>query len=348
MADERRNVNGKQSDNIFRKVVFPVLGALFIYAVSGGISNKMCRWAFVLFAICAIVLFSAGYGQEDGRKRMMPGMFGVLAAAVLIGASIKEGKTMKDYAAEVDAFFGLDDKEGMQPPYDEEDRQEADMSQSEQEEGQLEQGVQELNENVQKLQSAMKEYGTYEEAVRELESSIAALSEQAGTDGLQESGENAKEQEEIREKIREYMEKGADDFPDLLTDKSQVEFFYKMLLCRDAWHYENIIAAMEDCGIDCRAMGIDVYTLVSWDTDELVALYNMRKSQEERLAEDAKGTFRLGYNEYRANFSSYIDTLDYGGYGYTFEDQSTSEAMKFLDGHIMKHYKKYIMNFRES
>lgn len=348
MAGERQNVNGKQSENIWRKVVFPVAGALFIYAVSGGISNKMCRWAFVLFAICAIVLFSAGYEQEDGRKRMMPGMFGVLAAAVLIGASIKEGKTVKDYAAEVDAFFGLDDKEGMQPPYDEADRQEADMSQSEQEEGQLEQGVQELNENVQKLQSAMKEYGTYEEAVRELESSIAALSEQAETDWLQESGEDAKEQEEIREKIKGSIEERSDDFPDLLTDKPQVEFFYKMLLCREAWHYENIIAAMEDCGIDCRAMGIDVYTLVNWDTDELVALYNMRKSQEGKLAEDAKDTVKLNYGDYRANFASYRDTLDYEDYGYTFEEQSASEAMEFLDEHIMAHYKKYIMNFRES
>lgn len=350
MANGRR-IPGRergQNETIYRRIVFPVLGALFVYALSGAISNRGYRWGFIFCAVSAIVLFSAGYGRGDERKKTVPGMLGMFAVAILIVVSFREKKTITDYATQMDAFFGFED--GQAPGLSADDTQqgqEAYAHRSQESVRQLEQQIRELDQNVQKLEEAGA--GTLAD-IQELEkinSNIADLSEQTGIDCLLESEEDAKERALILQSIRDYVEDQPDDFTGLETDKTQVEFFYKMLLCRNAWHYENIIAAMRDYGIDCRAMGIDVYTLVGWDTDELLALYQMRKSQESGLPEDTKGNFRLGYNSYKADLPSYRDTLDYHDYGYTFEEKSAAEVMEILDGHIMAHYQKYIINFRE-
>ena len=115
-------------------------------------------------------------------------------------------------------------------------------------------------------------------------------------------------------------------------------------------HFESVAAAcvFKAFDIDCEKYGIDEYMLVLWDDEVLFATYNIRKSLENELAENAFHEEWSGkLNEYKMERNKYSDVFNYGDYSYTYEKYTTSQIMEHMSINVMAFYKKYNMNFRE-
>lgn len=162
-----------------------------------------------------------------------------------------------------------------------------------------------------------------------------------------------KEVEKIATVIRDELEKDAKDedpsFKEIKTNEHIVELFYKMKICRQLCQYINCIKALESVGIDCKAMSIDEYTLMRWDTEILFAIYSMRL---ERLNDVAQGVVydeiqKFYYRDYKIKLDQYSDSFDYGNWHKLFDPDSAENIVSYLDDQIMEFYQKFYMNFQK-
>lgn len=183
----------------------------------------------------------------------------------------------------------------------------------------------------------------------ELEHSSGALKEYL----FRSSRYDPKEVEKIAIVIRDELEKDAEkekpSFMEIKKDEHLVEKFYKMRICRQLCQYINCIKALESVGIDCKAMSIDEYTLMRWDTEILFATYSMRL---ERLNDAAQGVVydeeqKYYYRDYKVKLDQYSDTFDYGDWHKSFNPDSAQNIVSHLDNQIMEFYQKFYMNFQK-
>lgn len=109
----------------------------------------------------------------------------------------------------------------------------------------------------------------------------------------------------------------------LLTDIDEVELFYKIYISVQYYKYSNIIEAFKEYGIDCEELSINENTLVFWDIQNLYIYCQIKEHVEE--SEEKEYLFK----DYKMEL---IDTCDYKGYGYAYQQDVTYEGIADLIG----------------
>lgn len=183
----------------------------------------------------------------------------------------------------------------------------------------------------------------------EIKEKVDKISENEDEYNFLNSKEDLEEVYEITEKIKELQDENSEYFSELKTSKQKVQLFYKMQLGTMQYHYCNVIKAFEAYGINCEEMSIDEYKLVLWDIERLYALYNMKESIQNDLAENIFYEKKeLLYDDFRVNMSKHSDIFDYEGWRMSYENKTAEQVRDSLNEYIMDYYKKFSLNFREN
>ena len=191
----------------------------------------------------------------------------------------------------------------------------------------------------------------YEEIETDLAAASDGLASLSQNMSLYRFWEEQKDPEEVQ-KILENIQKHKDEwdhnpFPDIETNRDQVELMYKMWFCGNPYHYYNILSALESLGIDCEKFDIDEYQLALWDTEMLFMYFNMRKSLETELADDPfHESWNGSFNDFKIRMDNYSDFFDYQGWLQPYKYVKTSDIMESLDDIIELFYEKFYINFR--
>lgn len=161
--------------------------------------------------------------------------------------------------------------------------------------------------------------------------------------------ENQQEIETILQKMIDINNENSDAFPNLKTNKHEIELFYKGKLTEEPYFYCNIIKAFEAYGINCKELSIDEYVLMLWDTQCLYIIYSMKKDLEDDLKSNTFFDERsFDYNDYKINMNENSDTFDYEDWRYTYTNKTAKEISKEMSNIIINYYKKFSMNFRDN
>lgn len=128
-----------------------------------------------------------------------------------------------------------------------------------------------------------------------------------------------KEIDEILELLNEYQNGyNKSNFIHLLTDKDEIELFYKMYISIRYYKYSNLITAFNEYGIDCEELSINENTLIMWDVQYLYIYCQIKENVEKSEKKEYL------FNDYKMEL---IDTCDYRGYGYIYEQDRTYESI---------------------
>lgn len=154
----------------------------------------------------------------------------------------------------------------------------------------------------------------------------------------------------VLDKMEEDREVIENSFPTIKTDCNTVMLFYKMRLYKQVWHYSSMITAFETYGIDCQGLGIDEYTLLVWDAENLYNLYSMKKELEEDWGPNTLYTEKeLYFNDYKMDdMNEYSDLFNYGNWRFSYENMTAQDLEDRFNEHIMHYYRRFILNLSRS
>lgn len=131
-----------------------------------------------------------------------------------------------------------------------------------------------------------------------------------------------KEIDEISDLLHKYQNgDNKSYYTHLLTDIDELELCYKIYISDKYYKYSNIIKAFKEYGIDCEKLSINENTLVVWDIQNLYIYCQIKEHVEE--SEEKEYLF----NDYKMEL---IDTCDYKGYGYAYQQDMAYENIAKL------------------
>lgn len=154
----------------------------------------------------------------------------------------------------------------------------------------------------------------------------------------------------IQENLAEDAKKESPSFTNIKTDAHALELFYKIWLSKELYHYSSFIKALERAGVDCESMSLDEYTLMQWDVEYFFALYNMRRSLLDDVAQDVayEENKLFYYRDFKmSEQNTYSDVFDYGSWHVRYSPRSAKNVSTSLDEDFLKFYKKLNINFRK-
>ncbi|MEZ3504274.1 MAG: hypothetical protein K1W25_12620 [Lachnospiraceae bacterium] len=306
--------------------IFSVVAGLLTAVLSVNVQNAFMKITFIICYVVGYILFLKYL--KDGVK-WKKYIFVVLFAAdgAILAISFVNVGSLKNYIIRLGEFFESEQEQ--------EKEERADGGGSEEIAG----WALETNQRI----AAMNENLT---AVNE---NISQLSDDVEAYQFIRSKEDQTEIDKVVQVIRDKYNDNSSYFPDLKTNKHDVELFYKMQLSEEAYYYCNIIKALEAYGIDCGQMSVNEYDLMLWDIEVLYAKYNMKESIQENLNKDIsyeEKVFR--YDDFKISMSEYSDILNYDDWRYTPKNVTAEEINELLNGRIMNYYTKFHMNFSEN
>ncbi len=304
--------------------IFSVMAGLLTAVLSVNVQNAFMKITFIICYVVGYILFLKYLKDRVKWKKYI---FVVLFAAdgAILAISFVNVGSLKNYIIKLGEFFESE----------QEKEERADGGGSEEIAG----WALETNQRI----AAMNENLT---AVNE---NISQLSDDVEAYQFIRSKEDQTEIDKIVQVIKDKHEETAGSFPDLKTDRREVELFYKMRLSEEAYYYCNIIKALEAYGIDCGQMSVNEYDLMLWDTEKLYARYNMKESIQQDLNKDVFYEEKyFSYNDFKINMSEHSDILNYEDWRYEIENKTAEEASQSLDRKIMNYYIKFHMNFSEN
>lgn len=300
-------------------------GAIISYAVTllsavfpGLLPSPMARLAFALLAIVAISFYFVG--QETGRRGVRYISYLVNAGLILTLVVCVAAPGFPSEALERIRGTAQDGAEEMPTP---EELYWQNRSGSE--------------ASLAALWSDIDGASKTAEELSEMMQSQALLSTASDPDEVQAVLDKMEQDKEVIEQ----------SFPGITTDSGTVMLFYKMRLYERIWHYSSIVKAFQIYGIDCQALGIDEYTLLIWDIENLYNIYSMKKELEKDLKDD---TFyaekKLYFDDHKMeNMNEYSDLSDYREWNFSYENKTARELERILADHIMNYYKRFVLNF---
>ncbi|MCI9563135.1 MAG: hypothetical protein HFF63_04495 [Oscillospiraceae bacterium] len=155
------------------------------------------------------------------------------------------------------------------------------------------------------------------------------------------------EVQSVLAKMEEDKEVIERSFSALKTDRDDVMMYYKMRLYGRVWRYSSMISAFEAYGIDCQGLGVDEYTLLVWDAENLYNIYSMKKELEEDWGAN---TFfaekKLYFNEHKMDdMNEYSDLFDYREWYFRYENMTAQELEGTFNDLIMAYYRRLMLNF---
>ena len=173
------------------------------------------------------------------------------------------------------------------------------------------------------------------------------LSETLHPQALLSTSSDPDEVQAVLDKMEENKEALENSFSTIKTDRDTVMVFYKMHLYCQTWHYSSMITAFEAYGIDCQGLGIDEYTLLIWDVENLYNLYSMKKELEADWGPNTFYTKKVLYfnNHKMDDMNEYSDLFDYGGWNFGYENMTAQNMEGFFNEHIMHYYRRFLLNF---
>lgn len=320
------NTEENQTKNENREFILSILTTMLLTVISKDIASPFWK---IIFIFCYITGVTAYLILPDPKKRKWTAsLCGLAAALILILSSYKANITFPDMIAHIGDFFSGGKK----------DQEIHTIYQME---------LDSMALGLQKLSNEMEDYTQNEAMLEQISVRMKQLSQSMGINRFWDNQADDAEVEDILQTVEAKRQTWENDpFPDLSSDKHQMELMYKMWLGREPYRYYNLLRAMESMGIDCAAFEINEYTLMLWDTEFLFDVYNMRKSHENDLGENVfHEVLRENFNQYRASTQTHSDTFDYENWGWDFNNNRTDQIMEFLDGIIMDHCEKMYINF---
>ena len=289
------------------------------------IKNSIAQLAFLLLALLWLVIFYKG-----GKNKLWLGGLGI-CMAVILGVSLLGDGSPREFWESIKVFVGLE------PGTPGENNQTKNTLLT----------IRTKCEQLEQQQS--EEENLLDEISRQFENTSDSISVlMPESDHSRTAKEDRQEVEQILSCIREReQELIPKSFPHLTTSREEVERFYKTQLTGDGYHYENVIKALEEYGIDCKTLQVDKFDLARWDVEILYIFYRMKRSLEEELYEN-KFYERKEFN-YRdfsiKDVEGYQDVFDYGGWNYGFSDKTAQELSEWFNGRILKYYDNFHLNF---
>jgi len=326
--------------------ILSILSAFFAVVLSEAMPNLTLK---ILFVIClsagAICLLSYLNDREPRKKWAAVALAAV--TVILLAIPLLRGGSLSDYFVIIGNYvMGKEEAASLSDASVEKicDKLEETTDAVTGRIGDMEQGISDLR-------SEIMEYQALEQQIAEMAAEASLLSTEQKELTFLSQWTNQNEVNDIVEKIKEEQEKedGTLTFPDLLSDRHDVELFYKMLISNHTFYYCNIIQAFRIYGIDCDEMHIDEYTLMAWDSETLFALLSMRDKMELPTGEEeTKEDWHLQFNDYKIEMEEYSDICEYGGWRMSYENQTASEVMESLNRRINSYYKKLHINFKDA
>lgn len=297
-----------------------ILATLLSVVISEAMPNLFLKLLFIItFSLEVILLLnflnsknndSENTRSSNTKKKIILYILGIVIVIMLILPCISTG-SLDNYFISIKEFLHIENEEkNKQVMYN------------------ISEEISEINDNILKLHQNFSEYQFFKS--KEDQQQIDLILDDILTLNEEKEGETP-------------------IFSDLKDNKHSLELFYKMKLSNKSYYYYNIIKAFEAYGIDCEKFSINEYVLALWDVESLYALYNMRKSLENDLANN---TFYeencLSYDEFKMNMSEYSDTFSYDDWYLPYRNKTVSEIMESLDSVIISFYKKFYMNFNKN
>lgn len=173
------------------------------------------------------------------------------------------------------------------------------------------------------------------------------LSEMLQSTALLTTSSDPDEVQAVLAKMEQDKEVIESSFPAITTDRDTVMLFYKMRLYAKLWHYSSVLTAFETYGIDCQGLGIDEYTLLVWDAENLYNIYSMKKELEEDWGPNTFYTKKeLHFNNHKMDdMNEYSDLFDYGDWNFGYENMTAQKMEELFNEHIMHYYRRFLLNF---
>ena len=314
------------------KIIFSVLLVIVLVILSTASPNIFFKLLFLVFGSAWIILsFCEDMIHDAKRQKLLSRASGAVFAALFVWSVVYAG-SFPAYGRELQSFFQAKPSESVS--------QDEAAAAVYEEAGsgfrQVEEWIQAADAQVSQIAKDLQHYSKVAEE-QQFFASKYDPSEVEKIIGV------------IREKLEEDKKKESPSFADIQTNPHTVELFYKMRLGRELFHYVDLIRALESIGIDCEAMSIDEYKLMTWDTEYMFAVYSMRQSV---LPDALQGkTYEEGpklyYRDFRIKLNEYSDTTDYGNWCKEYESPvSAEDIVQRLDTQFTDAYKKFHMNFQ--
>ncbi len=320
------NTEEKQTKNENLEFILSILTTMLLTLISKDIASPFWK---IIFILCYVAGVTAYLILPDPKKRKWTAcLCGLAAALILILSSYEANVTFRDMIGHIGDFFSNEKKEQeIHTIY------------------QME--LDSITLGLQKLSNEIEDYTQNEAILEQISVRMEQLSQSMDINRFWDNQADDAEVEDIMQTAEAKRQQWENDpFPDLTSDKHQIELMYKMWLAREPYRYYNLVRAMEFMGIDCAAFEINEYTLMLWDTEFLYNVYNMRKSHEHDRGENVfHEVLKEDFNQYRARTQKHSDTFDYENWGWDFNNKRTDQIMEFLDGIIMAHCEKMYINF---
>lgn len=320
------NTEEKQTKNENLEFILSILTTMLLTLISKDIASPFWK---IIFILCYVAGVTAYLTLPDPKKRKWTAcLCGLAAALILILSSYEANITFPDMIAHIGDFFSNGKK----------DLEIHTIYQTE---------LASMEQSLEKLSNEIDDYTQNEAMLEQISTRMEQLSQSMDINRFWDKQADDAEVENIIQTVKAKRQKWENDpFPDLASDKHQIELMYKMWLASEPYRYYNLVRAMGSMGIDCAAFEINEYTLMLWDTEFLFDVYNMRKSHENNLGENVfHEVLYENFNQYRASTQEHSDTFDYGNWGWDFNNNRTDQIMDFLDIVIMAHCEKMYINF---
>ncbi len=189
--------------------------------------------------------------------------------------------------------------------------------------------------------------GALEEDMARASGAAGELSEILQSQALLSTSSDPDEVQAVLVKMEEDKEVIEDSFSSLKTDRDDLMLFYKMRLYSRVWRYSSIISAFETYGIDCQGLGVDEYTLLVWDAENLYNIYSMKKELEEDWgANPFFAEKKLYFNKHKMDdMNEYSDLFDYKEWYFRYENMTAQELEGTFNDLIMAYYRRLMLNF---
>lgn len=198
-------------------------------------------------------------------------------------------------------------------------------------------------------EDANRSLGELQDRVGGVSKGLEGLIDTLGSDVFLSEEIDSAEVQQLHDLLEERQGLIEEQFPDIKTKRTDLELFYKTKAYDWIYHYSSFISAFEDYGIDCDQLGVDRYTLMLWDTENLYILYSMKKELEPDLADnkwyESKG---LKFDSNKSSKDQYSDLLDYGGWNFSYHNVYAEDLEKSHHEYVMNFYKRFHMNFAKA
>ena len=300
------------------ELIISCIVGLLSLVLSELLPSPMAKLVFILLVIICIILFFLG---QEKNRRAMQYVSGLLGAGLILALMVCA--ISPEFPSQVLDWINGRSQDGT---------------------------VEEPAPEEQYWQNRSSRDASLENLLGDMTSASGVadkLSEALPSQALLSTSSDPAEVEAVLAKMEEDRETLESSFPNIKTNRDEAMLYYKMKLYSEVWRYSSMITAFQAYGIDCQGLGIDEYTLLVWDAENLYNIYSMKKELEEDWGPDTFFSKKeLYFNEHKMDdVGDYSDLFDYGNWNFGYENRTARDLEDTFNGHIMAYYRRLLLNF---